>query len=57
MKHLVSKTTEHGSLDSEEFCTGMLEWLNTPKVHGLSPAEILYGTPLRSIVPAKTQKL
>ena len=27
--------------------------VNTPKAHGLSPTKILYGAPLRSIVPAK----
>ena len=53
MKTLVAKTTENGSIDSEEFCEGLLEWLNTPKAHGLSPAEILYGTPIRSMIPAK----
>ena len=30
----------------------MLEWLNTPKGHGFSPAEVLYGFPFRSIIPA-----
>ena len=53
MKHLVAKTAEHGSLDCDEFSSGLIEWVNTPKAHGLSPAEILYGAPLRSIVPAK----
>ena len=53
MKHLVAKTAEHGSLDCDEFSSGLIEWVNTPKAHGLSQAEILYGAPLRSIVPAK----
>ena len=53
MKHLVAKTAEHGSLDCDEFSSGLIEWVNTPKAHGLSPAEILYGAPLRLIVPAK----
>ena len=43
MKHLVAKTAEHGSLDCDEFSSGIIEWVNTPKAHGLSPAEILYG--------------
>ena len=42
MKHLVAKSTEHGSLDCDEFSSGLIEWVNTPKAHGLSPAEILY---------------
>ena len=53
MKHLVAKTAEHGSLDCDEFSSGLIEWVNAPKAHGLSPAEILFGAPLRSIVPAK----
>ena len=52
MKRLVAKSTEAGNIDSDEFCEGLLEWLNTPKAHGLSPAEILYGSQIRSIVPA-----
>ena len=50
---LIVKTAEHGSLDCDEFSSGLIEWINTPKVHELSPAEILYSAPLRSIVPAK----
>ena len=52
MKRLVTKSTEAANIDSDEFCEGLLEWLNTPKVHGLSPAEILYGSKITSIVPA-----
>ena len=55
MKSLVAKSTESGDIDSDEFCEGLLEWLNTPKAHGLSPAEILYGHSIRSIVPATLQ--
>ena len=53
MKHLVAKTAEHGSLDCDEFSSGMIKSVNTHKAHGLSPAEILYGAPLHSIVSAK----
>ena len=53
MKSLLAKTSGSGDIDSEEFCEGLMEWLNTPKAHGLSPAEVLYGSPLRSLVPAK----
>ena len=52
MKHLVAKTAERGSLDCDEF-SSIIEWVNTPKAHGLSPAEILYGASLRSIVRDK----
>ena len=30
MKNLVAKSTESGNIDSDEFCEGLLEWLNTP---------------------------
>ena len=53
MKSLVAKSAESGDIDSDEFCEGLLEWLNTPKAAGLSPAEILYGHSLRSIIPTK----
>ena len=33
MKSLLATTTESGNIDSEEFCEGLLEWLNTPKAH------------------------
>ena len=52
MKTLVAKSTESGNIDSDEFCEGLLEWLNTPKGHGLFPAEVLYGSLVRSIIPA-----
>ena len=47
MKHLVAKTAEHGNLDCNGFSSGLIEWVNTPKAHGLSLVEILYGAPLR----------
>ena len=53
VKSLVAKSAESGDIDSDEFCKGLLEWLNTPKAAGLSPAKILYGHPLRFIIPAK----
>ena len=46
---------ETGNIDSVEFCEGLLEWLNTPKGHGLSQEEVLYGSPLRFIMPAAFQ--
>ena len=57
MKSLVAKSTVSGNIDSDEFCEGHLEWLNTPKQHGLSPVEVLYGFPIRSIVPATLKSL
>ena len=51
MKKIISSTTENGNIDKEEFDMGLLEYRNTPRKEGLSPAQILYGHPLRSIVP------
>ena len=43
MKRLVAKSAENGNLDSDEVCEVLLDKLNTPKAHGLSPVENLYG--------------
>ena len=51
MKKLIATTTTGGDLDDENFQRGLLESRNTPRVGGLSPAQILYGHPLRSAVP------
>jgi len=51
MKHLVMKCTVHGNLDDEAFDKALLEWRNTPSAQGSSPAQILFGHPLRSLVP------
>ena len=51
MKNLIEKTTQNGNLDKEEFLEGLLELRNTPRQHGLSPAEIVFGHPIRSKIP------
>ena len=38
MKNLILKTTENGDINKEEFLEGLLEFRNTPREHGLSPA-------------------
>ena len=43
MKTLISKTTTDGNLDTDEFGIALLEWRNTPRADGLSPAEMLFG--------------
>ena len=48
----ITKTAASGRLDTEAFQQGLLEWRNTPKFDGLSPAEIVFGHPIRSILPA-----
>ena len=52
MKSLVAKTTVNGDLDCDSFRQGLLEWRNTPRKDGKSPAEILFGHPQRTLVPA-----
>ena len=54
MKNLVAKT---GDIFGEEFQLGLLEWRNTPKSHGKSPAEMVFGRQQRSIVPSLAKNL
>jgi len=51
MEDLVKRTCSTGSLDTDAFREGLLEWRNTPRQHGRSPAQIVFGRPLRSIIP------
>ena len=50
VEHLVMKY--EGNIDSDEFHAGMLELRNSPRADNLSPAQRLFGHPLRSQVPA-----
>ena len=52
MKQLIAKTTTNDNLNNDEYCAGLLEYRNTPTRGTLSPAEIVFGHPLRSLVPA-----
>ena len=52
MKKLIATSTVRGELDDEKFQRGLLEYRNTPRDGGLSPAQILFGHPLLSAVPA-----
>ena len=52
VKRLVQKTTVGGDLHTDDFEAELLELRNTPRADGRSPAQILYGHPLRSAVPA-----
>lgn len=51
-KHLILKIAPSGNIDTEEFARGLLELRNAPNFTGRSPAQHLYGRPLRSCVPA-----
>ena len=52
VKHLIAKTTSNGVIDDERLHRGLLELRNTPGVSGRSPAQIVFGQPIRSWVPA-----
>ena len=53
VKSLKALLKKHGNkAQSESFKEGMLEHRNTPRAGGKSPAEIVFGHPLRSRVPA-----
>ena len=52
MKKLILTSTENGDIESEVFHKALLEWRNTPREGGLSPAQVVFGKPLRSSVPA-----
>ncbi len=53
VKTLKALVKKHGNkASSEEFHEGFLELCNTPRTGGKSPAEIVFGHPLRSRVPA-----
>ena len=47
MKALIAKTTTIGRIDADEFRSGLLEFRNTPRAHGFSPGQLLYGRTLR----------
>jgi hypothetical protein len=51
VKHLIVKCTSNGNLDTDQFALGLLELRNTPREDGLSPAQVLFGHPIRSIIP------
>ena len=52
IKNIVRKATEHGELDSDEFARALLEMRNTPRSDGRSPAQVLFGHPMRTTLPA-----
>ena len=56
MKTLILKTTRNGNLDTDDFQRGLLEWRNTPRSDGISPAQALYGRQLSSFLFAHSTK-
>ena len=51
VKKLVLAASRSGRLDDDQLDRGLLELRNTPRVDGRSPAQIVFGHPLRSGVP------
>ena len=52
MKTLILKTTSNGDLNVDSFQRVLLEWRNTPRANGESPAQALFHRPLTSFVLA-----
>ena len=46
-----------GRLDMEKFDKGLLELRNTPNENGASPAQLVFGQEIRSVLPSITFKL
>lgn len=55
MKALIAASTNNGDIGTDIFTQGLLELHNTPRENGLSPAEMIFGSPLRSCVPLHPQ--
>ncbi len=51
------KTGCKGNLSDLAFASRLLEWRNTPKEHGCSPAQLVFGHSLRSKVPTSPELL
>lgn len=51
VKHLIIKCTKNGNLDTDKFAMGLLELRNSPREDGQSPAQVVFGHPIRSVVP------
>ena len=50
-KKLIITASSRGRLDEEQLTRGLLELRNTPRADGRSPAQVLFGHPIRSGVP------
>ncbi|XP_045108661.1 uncharacterized protein K02A2.6-like [Portunus trituberculatus] len=51
IKKLIRTTSSHASLDDDAFARGLLELRNTPREDGRSPAQVLFGHPMKSALP------
>ena len=55
LKNLIAKTGHGGTKLSQDYIKGIIEMRNTPRADGKSPAEVLLGRPMRSVVPMHRQ--
>ena len=51
VKKLVMAASQRGTLDEEQLDRGLLEIRNTPRADGRSPAQLLFGHPVRTPLP------
>ena len=54
-KSMVKKICPGRSINCQEFWHALLEYRNTPKKDGLSPAQRLFGRPMRTALPVHPQ--
>ncbi len=57
MEALVIKVAPTGNIDIDKFQKALLEWRNTPRNHGLSPAQMVFGRPIRTQLPVHPHAL
>jgi len=57
IKHLLAKSSSSGNLNVDEFYDGLLEYRNTPRKCGYSPAQVLFGRCLRTKIPVVEKNL
>ena len=48
MKHIIEKSCKGGNIGIDAFREAIIEFRNTPRQHGLSPAQLVFGRPMRS---------
>ena len=59
MKALIIKCWDHQtqSINRDKWAHGLLQWCNTPRSSGLSPAQIVFGHPSRDALPVHSELL
>ena len=53
MKNLIIKNRASGKLDWNACQKGIIEFRNTPRANGLTPAEVVFGREMRTSIPRK----